>query len=163
MLKLLASFVGKCWDCSATREGSWCRQQGTVNFMVNSPMLCVFEADQPSLLSPKQCYEHRQTCCLSNPRQFLAAVTLGHNTFFLDEFYNNDPRWSISRNHEQVCWESADNCDRTIAAREVLLCPENFLPCLFLFTTKANTKSRYPSGLQGNKKSRIGSTLRCKV
>lgn len=109
--------------------------------MVNS----VLETDQPSSLSPKQCYEHRQHCRYQL-LLYLAAVTLGHNTFLLNESHNNDPRWSTSRNHEQVCGESADNCDWTIAAREVLLCPENFLPCLFLFATKANTKSRYSSG-----------------
>lgn len=39
-----------------------------------------------------QCYEHRQNCVYQILIIFFAAVTLGYNTFLLNEFHNNDPR-----------------------------------------------------------------------
>lgn len=47
----------------------------------------------PTLLTfPKAMLRAQTKLCLSNPHHFFAAVTLGHNTFLLNEFHNNDPR-----------------------------------------------------------------------
>lgn len=79
-----------------------------------------------------------------NNSSIVAALhtLLGHSRFYLITLF------TVPIHEDQsaaITWrrlESADNWDWTMEAREVLFCLENFLPCLFLFTIKTNTKSQ---------------------